>query len=980
MVFQPGGQTWRRQFRRPQQLQPQPLPFSDDFSAYSPRNACLANTTVLGPWEVLWGSTGDGGCTQLTGPDEYASVLEQKPATATSSGQTFSAVTTGPSYSGTFSFSCLIRTVAQLRTGSAPNNWETAWVFWDFAFPHPGGSGTDCYYYIIKESGTEFGRLNNGTQTILATTGNNLNPALWHNVYVTQTVSGGSTAIAVYLDGAGTADITYTDSGAQVLTGGALACYCEDSRVHFTGWNAPGVSQVQAYAGLAPASGMTRAVLASAGLAAAFGKAPGQPSYGNAVPGLAQPGAVTPGSPGIYALGAGVSTGILVYAGLASGTGTARPPRGGAGMMATLQDNFAVNDLAVLWNRSYGTYSVSGGLLAIRCDTSYSSAVLSSNVYDLTGSYLSAKVTPYAAASAQTALTAFTDANNEFQLLYTGGTLSAAVVQGGVTASSPGMAYSAVNHAWWRIREASGTVYFDTSPDSLTWANFWSHAYAIPATAMYAYLQAGDFGSDAAGTSYFDNINTLPGAAQAGLATGTGTALSPGMAQAGLATGTGTAFTPGMAQAGLAAGTGTAQQPAVQPAVAASAGLASGTGTVTASVMVQPGLAAGTGTASQPYILTGTGNAGLATGTGAAPASGMARAGLAAGTGAAQATAFTMVQAGLPAGTGTAPAPGMAQAGLAAGTGTASSGMAVPAILATAAGTAQPGAFIMVQAGLAAGAGIAPASGMAQPAAAAGTGTALAPLMVALATSPGLEAYGFGTFPQVPAGANILSVIAAVTQYSSDAGIEAPVYQLWDGTSAQIGSSLQGASSTVRGHTDTVVFTGAVYSQLATLRLRIYSGSAGANSGATASVDAVSLSVSWSPLVNAAAVPGTLAVFPAFPAAAIMGSVNSSAAPGVLAVVPAFPAASAGIQSAAAFPAALAVKPAVAVPAVNGVISASVFPGTLAVTPALPAITSVTRPGWASAEDIAAAGAGSWANAGSVTGTPDGSYAVWTVP
>lgn len=237
--------------------------FHDDFSSYSSRNTCLADTTTFGPWEVLWGSTADGGCTQLTGPDSYSSVLQQTPATATSSGQTFSAVTPGPSYSGSYSFSTMMRTVSQLRTGSSPNNWETAWVFWDFTYPHPGGSSTDCYYYIIKESGTELGRLNNGVQTILATTSNNLDPSKWHNVYVVHTVTS-ATALTVYIDGSSTADITYTDSSASALTSGQLACYCEDSQVHFTNWDYPGVN-------VAPIQTFNRTLTTAATAAATFG-------------------------------------------------------------------------------------------------------------------------------------------------------------------------------------------------------------------------------------------------------------------------------------------------------------------------------------------------------------------------------------------------------------------------------------------------------------------------------------------------------------------------------------------------------------------------------------------------------------------------------------------------------------------------------------------------------------------------------------
>lgn len=225
---------------------PKFLDWFDGYSAIS--GACLANSTTFGrpPWTVLWGSTGDGGCTQITGPDgAYSTVAELKPATATSSGQTFSAVLTGPQASGNFEFSALMRTVAQLRTGSAPNNWETAWIFWDWKFPDP--SGSSGYYYTIKESGTEIGRLNNGTQTVLATSGNNLNPGVWHHVHVVQTAGGGTTSLSVYVDG--TLDLSFSDVSGSALTGGQIALYCEDAQVHFTGVALPAIPPPPATSG-----------------------------------------------------------------------------------------------------------------------------------------------------------------------------------------------------------------------------------------------------------------------------------------------------------------------------------------------------------------------------------------------------------------------------------------------------------------------------------------------------------------------------------------------------------------------------------------------------------------------------------------------------------------------------------------------------------------------------------------------------------
>jgi hypothetical protein len=389
----------------------------------------------------------------------------------------------------------------------------------------------------------------------------------------------------------------------------------------------------------------------------------------------------------------------------------------------------------------------------------------------------------------------------------------------------------------------------------------------------------------------------------------------------------------------------------------ATAGLAAGTGAAGApAVGLTPGLATAAGVA-QPVAQQGA--AGLASGNAAvvgASAGVNAAAGLASGTGAAQAAASGMT-------------PGLA-------TGTGAGQNAVPgaggiAAVATAPGVTAP-AGPGLTSGLAAGTGAAQGlrAGL-TPVLATGTGTGQPPAIPTV-RSPVLTASGFGTFPQIPAGSVITAVIATVAQHSSNLSCQAPSYELWDGTSAIIGTAQNGTLSTSAANQDSVVFTGVSYSQLATLQLRIYAVSQVNNTGQTVSVDAAGLSVEWSVSTSAAVAPATLRTVPAFPRPNVLtGSVVSV---GVLAVVPAFPAPTAGQQNALALPAPLAVRPAFPLAAAAGGIT--VTPGVLAVVPAFPVITDVTSPGWATADSSG----GSWVNPANILGPPDGSNAVWTVP
>jgi hypothetical protein len=63
-------------------------------------------------------------------------LLQMQPMAPTQPSETHSALALSTrAFGGTgvpYRFSGRMRTVRQLRTGSAPNAWEVAWVFWNF--------------------------------------------------------------------------------------------------------------------------------------------------------------------------------------------------------------------------------------------------------------------------------------------------------------------------------------------------------------------------------------------------------------------------------------------------------------------------------------------------------------------------------------------------------------------------------------------------------------------------------------------------------------------------------------------------------------------------------------------------------------------------------------------------------------------------------------------------------------------------------
>lgn len=70
------------------------------------------------------------------------------------------------------------------------------------------------------------------------------------------------------------------------------------------------------------------------------------------------------------------------------------------------------------------------------------------------------------------------------------------------------IAYSATAHRWWRFRESSGTVYFETSPDGVTWTTRKSTGDTVPLSNIQVIIEAGTYESVTnPGKCQFDNFN-----------------------------------------------------------------------------------------------------------------------------------------------------------------------------------------------------------------------------------------------------------------------------------------------------------------------------------------------------------------------------------------------------------------------------------------------------------------------------------------
>lgn len=215
----------------------QTMPFSDDFSSYSNKNVCIADGSSVGPWTNAFSGYG---CVKI-GTDGAMSWLEESPAVSASPSETHAALALGPSFSSPFVYSVNVRTLAQLRQGSAPNPWEVGWVLWNYA------DNTHFYYFQVKPNGWELGKEDTaypGAQRFLATGPTPAFPiGAWYSVQITQK----SNVISVSVNGQSI--VSFTDNERPYIAG-RIGLYNEDSHVEFTKISVTGPTPV---ATIAPA-------------------------------------------------------------------------------------------------------------------------------------------------------------------------------------------------------------------------------------------------------------------------------------------------------------------------------------------------------------------------------------------------------------------------------------------------------------------------------------------------------------------------------------------------------------------------------------------------------------------------------------------------------------------------------------------------------------------------------------------------------
>ena len=186
---------------------------------------------------------------------------------------------------------------------------------------------------------------------------------------------------------------------------------------------------------------------------------------------------------------------------------------------ATFTDDFAIADGTKWWGFATGIVQATGSGLVLTPTSSYYPYLESLTSWDLTDSYFAFQLVSNADegnGSITTELLAAVDGNNYVSVFFSGGDAGYVTFRERVagTDSDTSVPFNPLRHKWFRIRHASGTVYWETSVDGATWVVRRSKATTLTLTSVLFRFVSGFWGTEPSpGTVTIDNVNLNTGTA-----------------------------------------------------------------------------------------------------------------------------------------------------------------------------------------------------------------------------------------------------------------------------------------------------------------------------------------------------------------------------------------------------------------------------------------------------------------------------------
>jgi hypothetical protein len=173
-------------------------------------------------------------------PAPTGRIITMQPKASTSLNETHGVLATSRSVHGLngnpYRFAGKARTLKQLRQSSAPNQWETAWLFWNFV------DSNHLYYFALKTNGWEIGKrdpmyvvpgVNDGQRIIVTGDAPRCTIGNWYSFDIAVL----NHTADIYINGA--LVHRFVDDSPSVLTSGKVGLYGEDAVCQWDNIEAP---------------------------------------------------------------------------------------------------------------------------------------------------------------------------------------------------------------------------------------------------------------------------------------------------------------------------------------------------------------------------------------------------------------------------------------------------------------------------------------------------------------------------------------------------------------------------------------------------------------------------------------------------------------------------------------------------------------------------------------------------------------------
>lgn len=191
---------------------------------------------------------------------------------------------------------------------------------------------------------------------------------------------------------------------------------------------------------------------------------------------------------------------------------------------SSFSDNFNDNSRSASWettlsNDGTQVFEQNGQVEITHTAVAQYNTLSTVSTYDLTGSNFFVEVTDVgnqSLTSHETQLTAYIDGNNKTWITIINNTVQVYKLVATVQTQLKQVTWDRRQHRWIRIREASGTTFWETSanPTLEGWTLLHSVSNPLTITAVKMALVSGCFSNEASATgSKFDNFNIVPNTA-----------------------------------------------------------------------------------------------------------------------------------------------------------------------------------------------------------------------------------------------------------------------------------------------------------------------------------------------------------------------------------------------------------------------------------------------------------------------------------